>query len=465
MKRIKRVLAVLLVFVTAFIYTPFIADYADSYAGNGTDEDQFWIYHAVEGRHNMYYYAGTEISVSTEKLLHNEEYGYSAPADVLDTVAHDPSNVYVRIYYYQNTTDISSIEIGPDDATLDDEVIVATIPDDADENSGIIVEVYDWINGWYYRAPMTSCRSRNVDATDDGAFVNKGDITITLPAKGKELDNKALKNQKINLDALRNTMLISAYNDGIAVDGFGSQEIDVNKDGKTDIVIGEDWAPDLEQWIGTEGDAVDVGAKTKSISIKSGMPFGDVIGFGSADEFYKTPYYSKVTFKFPSRSIKSGKATLKSSSLEYTGKYLKPTISAVKVSGKTLKAGTDYTVSGSRKAIGPGKITITGKNKYTGTLTKTFTVKPGQVTIKNAAGGTKKLTVKWGKKDGDVKYQVKYRVKGTSTWKNAYTSNTYKSISNLKTGKTYQVKVRAYKKVNGKTYYGKFSAIKSITVK
>ncbi len=64
-----------------------------------------------------------------------------------------------------------------------------------------------------------------------------------------------------------------------------------------------------------------------------------------------------------------------------------------------------------------------------------------------------------------MKYQVKYRVKGTSTWKKAYTSDTSKTIKDLKKGKTYQVKVRAYKKVNGKTYYGKFSDIKTVKVK
>lgn len=177
------------------------------------------------------------------------------------------------------------------------------------------------------------------------------------------------------------------------------------------------------------------------------------------------PYYSKIIFKFPKRSINKGTVSVKSTSLVYNGSYLKPAVTSVKVSGRTLVRGTDYTVSGSRKAIGQGKLTITGKGKYKGTLTKKFTVKPGKVTLKSVTGGSKKLTAKWGKKGGDVKYQVKYRVKGTSAWKNAYATSTSRTIKNLKKGKTYQVKVRAYKKVSGKTYYGAFSEVKSAKVK
>jgi len=42
---------------------------------------------------------------------------------------------------------------------------------------------------------------------------------------------------------------------------------------------------------------------------------------------------------------------------------------------------------------------------------------------------------------------------------------TSKLIKSLKGGKTYQVKVRAIKKVNKTTFYGKWTAIKSLKVK
>ena len=42
---------------------------------------------------------------------------------------------------------------------------------------------------------------------------------------------------------------------------------------------------------------------------------------------------------------------------------------------------------------------------------------------------------------------------------------TKKTVKKLKSGKTYQVKVRAYKAVDGKTYYGTYSAVKKVKVK
>ena len=109
-------------------------------------------------------------------------------------------------------------------------------------------------------------------------------------------------------------------------------------------------------------------------------------------------------------------------------------------------------------------MTITGIGKYTGTIKKSFTVKPGKVSITKVTAGTKKFTVKWGKKDGDVKYLIKYRVKNASSWDKTTSDSTSKTIKDLKSGKTYEIRVKAFKKVNGKTYYGKFSDIKTVKV-
>ena len=48
----------------------------------------------------------------------------------------------------------------------------------------------------------------------------------------------------------------------------------------------------------------------------------------------------------------------------YTGKYIKPNVT-VKYSGRTLKKGTDYTLSYyNNKEIGTARVTITGKGIY-----------------------------------------------------------------------------------------------------
>ena len=59
----------------------------------------------------------------------------------------------------------------------------------------------------------------------------------------------------------------------------------------------------------------------------------------------------------------------------YKGKAVKPAVT-VKVAGKTLKAGRDYTLSYSgNDAQGRAAVTVTGCGNYTGTVVKTFVIK------------------------------------------------------------------------------------------
>jgi hypothetical protein len=64
-----------------------------------------------------------------------------------------------------------------------------------------------------------------------------------------------------------------------------------------------------------------------------------------------------------------------------------------------------------------------------------------------------------------AKYQIRIRVKGTSAWKQYTASHAGETIKKLKSGKTYQVKVRAYGNVEGTAYYSKWSSVKKVKVK
>lgn len=71
---------------------------------------------------------------------------------------------------------------------------------------------------------------------------------------------------------------------------------------------------------------------------------------------------------------------------EYTGKSITPSLT-VKLNGKTLRPGTDYSVA-YRDNFFPGtaKIIITGKGQYTGTKTFTFTISSHDVVIGSYLG-------------------------------------------------------------------------------
>lgn len=78
--------------------------------------------------------------------------------------------------------------------------------------------------------------------------------------------------------------------------------------------------------------------------------------------------------------------------------------------------------------------------------------------------GTKKFTVKYKGVENATKYKIAYKTSTATTWKTVVTTNKSKTIKQLKSGKTYQVKVRALRTVNGKDHAGRWSAVKSIKV-
>ena len=95
--------------------------------------------------------------------------------------------------------------------------------------------------------------------------------------------------------------------------------------------------------------------------------------------------------------------------------------------------------------------------------------KPGQVKGLKLKAGKKKVTVNYKKVSGATSYKVtystgkKFKKAKTVTVKSGKTVK--KTISKLKSKKTYYVKVCAVKRVSGKNYTGKWSAVKKVKVK
>ena len=164
------------------------------------------------------------------------------------------------------------------------------------------------------------------------------------------------------------------------------------------------------------------------------------------------------------------KATISGiSNKSYTGKNITQSIT-VKYNGKTLKNGTDYTVSYSNnKNIGTATAKITGKGSYTGTITKTFKINPAKQEIQKLTAKSKAFFVDWAQKGSATGYEIQYATnsKFTSAKKVTITNNkTDKTtVSKLSGKKKYYVRVRSYTTVKGTKYYGAWSASKSVTTK
>lgn len=161
-----------------------------------------------------------------------------------------------------------------------------------------------------------------------------------------------------------------------------------------------------------------------------------------------------------------GKAGIKKiTAVTYNGKRRKPALT-VKIGGKTLRAGTDYTVAYKNNIkIGTATATVTGTGKYKGSISARFKINPAKARIRKARAGKRKITLRLAAVKGGVRYQISYKLKKAGKWHKKTSKTTKYTIRKLKSRKYYKVSARAYKKVAGKTYYGKWARVKTVRVR
>ncbi len=173
-----------------------------------------------------------------------------------------------------------------------------------------------------------------------------------------------------------------------------------------------------------------------------------------------------ATIKISRKSISAMTTTLASTSFVYNTKAISPSIT-LKDGLTVLKKGIDYTTTYYNNILpGTATVKIYGIGGYSGTITKTYTIKIGtpSVTVSTAK---KSATIKWKKVTGVTGYEVSYSTasKGKYSIIKTVSANTASlTKSGLKSGKTYYFKVRAYKTLNGKKVYGT-TVTKSIKIK
>ncbi|WP_295999660.1 BspA family leucine-rich repeat surface protein [uncultured Adlercreutzia sp.] len=159
---------------------------------------------------------------------------------------------------------------------------------------------------------------------------------------------------------------------------------------------------------------------------------------------------------------------------DYTGKALKP-VPTVKVGGKTLKAGRDFTVKYySNKKVGTAMVYIAGKGNYSSSCYAYFTIAKRAKQPMTVKANAKKAKAKTLKKKAVAlsKTVTVKKAKGKVTYKNVSTQKAAKKFKvNEKTGKitlskgtkkgTYKVKIKATAAGNSSYKAGS----KTVTVK
>ena len=198
-----------------------------------------------------------------------------------------------------------------------------------------------------------------------------------------------------------------------------------------------------------------------SNNTKVGTATVKITGKGNYTGSVSKTYSIKNNFKKATVSGISTKA--------FTGKNITQSIT-VKYNGKTLKNGTDYTVSYSNnKKIGIATVKIAGKGSYTGTITKTFKINPAKQEIQKLTAKSKAFFVDWAQKGSATGYEIQYATNSKFTRAKKVTITNNKTdkttVSKLSGKKKYYVRVRSYTTVKGTKYYGAWSASKSVTTK
>lgn len=177
--------------------------------------------------------------------------------------------------------------------------------------------------------------------------------------------------------------------------------------------------------------------------------------------------YAKSMSKVAVSSIKSK---------TYTAKAVKPSVT-VKYGTKTLKNGTDYTLTYKNNTkIGTATVTVKGKGVYFGSKNVNFKIvapsvkKPANL---KAKAGSNTVKLSWSKASGATSYGVYVYNTKTGKYKGlaTVTGTTY-TVKNLKAVTTYKFAVRANKKVGSTTFHSgnavntvktKFTKVKSLS--
>ena len=213
----------------------------------------------------------------------------------------------------------------------------------------------------------------------------------------------------------------------------------------------------------TFGGKVLQAGKDYTISYRNNLNVGvtTVIATGMGDY---TGYTSK-NFTITKRAMAGGTVSV-ASSVSFTGSNITPSVT-VKVAGRTLTSGTDYTVSYSNnKNVGKATVKIIGKGNYSGSLSAKFDIVPAKQQIQKLETKYKGFYIDWAQKGSATGYDVEYSVNANmsgavSKHLTANKPDTL-TVSGLSGDKTYYVRVRSYTNVNGKVYYGAWSDVKSI---
>ncbi|MEE1305732.1 MAG: N-acetylmuramoyl-L-alanine amidase [Agathobacter sp.] len=153
-------------------------------------------------------------------------------------------------------------------------------------------------------------------------------------------------------------------------------------------------------------------------------------------------------------------------SVTYSGKAQKPAVSVYDTNGVKINSQFYKIAYSDNTKVGYGKVTIGLSGQYAGSLNAKFSINPKKISISAVKAKRKGFTVTWKKgKQKNSGYQVQYASNAgfkKAKIQNAASKLSQSTVSKLKGGKYYYVRVRAFKKIGGRIFYSQWSKARKV---
>ena len=432
------------------------------------------------------------VRIPTAEELVNNKYGFANEKNISD---YSYTRQFVRTGYAYALRMRDSYENGK------------SICDYIDKQGEIIWDYSDYCcpliqinldsNLWSMDCPKTSFEAKNLDAASVSVTMKKSNYIYDGKAKEPQItvkDGNETLTQDIDYTVTYLDNVQAGTTAAVRIDGTGDyvgskttyftiekadQTINVN----TDITKK---ATDKKFKLGaqlTAGDGA-ISYESDNTSAAQVDRYGNVTIYGSGVANITVTAKETVNYKPAAVKVKltvqKSKPTLEIAKTKFTKAYGDK---AFWIEAES-EDDVDITFSSNNKKVvtvnGEGKVSIKGcgtasitvktvaDRKY-GSVKKTIkiTVKPKKSTITSLTSGKKaQMVLKWKKDSKASGYEIVYSYNGKSKKANVKKNGTTSAtIKNLKSKKTYSVKIRAYKKADGKKIYGDYSKVKKIKVK
>lgn len=163
---------------------------------------------------------------------------------------------------------------------------------------------------------------------------------------------------------------------------------------------------------------------------------------------------------------------LSKSKFVYDGKVKKPTVTVDNAAHDGCDPANYDLIYSNNKYVGTATMKVKFKGDYyAGTKTLHFTIVPKGTQIAGIASREAAFFMRWNKQATQTTgYQIQYSTSKTFATGNKTTAvknpaTVTKKITGLKSGKTYYVRIRTFKTVDGKNYFSGWSAVKTVKTK